>query len=740
MADASSGSIESRKDYESNPSGQYRFWNTELNSSEERLKNFKNDGAKIVERFKGGKRRQNENNNSKRDGSDFRLNLFHSNVTTLQSMLYGNLPKVDCRRRYSDPDDDVGRIASMILQRLLNNDVQDNGEEYESVLRAVLQDRLLPGLGCARIRYEVTTETTTETVGTVVDGVEVFEEQETEQILSEEAPIDYYHWRDVAWGWGRTFAELPWIGFRSYLTKDEIEARFGEEAANGCQYKNQSVATKEEDEIPDNANTDGPWMKAPVWEIWDKSKRQVVWVSPGYEQVLDTQDDPLELSGFFPCPPFFLANPTTSLYVPVADYILSQDLYNEIDVLQTRISIITEAVKVVGVYDASAEGIKRMFKEGTDNDLIPVDNWALFAEKGGISGQIDWVPVKDIVEALDKLRQLRDEQIGLLQQITGMSDIMRGQLSSGYEGVGQSNLKAKFGSIRVQAMQDTFAKFASDLLQLKAEVIGRHFDAETIAAYANLDSNIDARLNPDQVMEAIELIQQPEEAMIRVSVKPESIAMIDYAQMKEERTDYITAVATFMQSAAPLIENDPNAKPFILKLLQWTLAGFKGSQEIEGVIDAAIKATEEAAAQQQDKPDPEMQRVQMQMQVEEMKHKMKLAEQQDKFEKDMQLRQADHTADMERIQSEMQANIIEVQQKLQADLKEIMANMQADIQKEIATSAANAEQNMQRVRGEINKDMVNMGIEIEKSVQEAEIEKKKWFWQKSKEEKPNAEE
>ena len=134
--------------------------------------------------------------------------------------------------------------------------------------------------------------------------------------------------------------------------------------------------------------------------MWDKETKTVVWLSVGYDRILETQEDPLQLSNFYPVPPFMMANATTSLYIPTPDFKLAQDLYNEIDKLQQRISIITDAVKVVGVYDASADKLKDMFNMGVDNQLIPVDNWALFAEKGGIKGQIDWVPIMDIVSAL----------------------------------------------------------------------------------------------------------------------------------------------------------------------------------------------------------------------------------------------------------------------------------------------------------------------------------------------------
>ena len=149
------GSIESRKDYKKTPSGQYKFWMEELKGSETRLKRWTVEGTKIVMRFKGGHRKTRDPGSPDERSSKFRLNLFHSNTITIQSMLYGNLPKIDVSRKNADSNDDVGRVAAEIMERMLNADVEDHGDEYDSVLKAVLQDRLLPGLGCAKARYEV---------------------------------------------------------------------------------------------------------------------------------------------------------------------------------------------------------------------------------------------------------------------------------------------------------------------------------------------------------------------------------------------------------------------------------------------------------------------------------------------------------------------------------------------------------------------------------------------------------
>lgn len=693
------GPLESRKDYKDNPHDQYEYWLEELKSSWKTLEKWHKQGNRIVQRFVDERSSQDQ---VRAVGAPFRLNLFHSNTATLAAMLYGKLPKVDVSRRYADPNDDVSRVAAETIERLLNYDIANHGEEFDSMLKAVLQDRLLPGNGVARVRYEMDTETVETENGPV------------EQVSREDAPVEYYHWRDVCWGWGRMFSELPWVAFRAYLSKDEVRDRFGEEAAEHVELKRQRVQPDHNDQS--DPDKDSAWNKAEIWEVWDKQKRKVVWISPQYDKILDTKPDPLRLNGFYPCPPFFMANPTTSLYMPTPDFHMAQDLYNEIDILQTRISIITEAVKVVGVYDASAAGIKRMFKEGVENELIAVDNWALFAEKGGIQGQIDWVPVADIVNALDKLRALRDESIGLLQQITGMSDIMRGELGGQYEGVGQSQMKAKFASIRIQALQDDFAQFASDLFQIKAEVIAKHFDPETILKNSNMEYSYDREL----IGQAITLIKNFDQARLKVEVRPESVAMVDYAQLKQERTEYITAVSTYVQSIVPLIQAEPAVKPLMLQLLQWGLSGFKGANEIEGILDKAIEAAKKQG--EEDKPNPEKEKAEAQQQLEQMKLQIEMQKIQAKAQADMQVRQNDLEADIKTAQAQTQNDLRKVDAELQAALFEISAKLKADVETEMATSQINAEQQRAGVEAEVEKDVLKTTLEIEKMAVEADLD------------------
>lgn len=675
----------------------YKQWSKELIASEKRLKKWKNLADKIVDRYRA----------ECADTSDdvMRLNLLYSNVTTLESMLYGSVPKVDVSRRYADSEDDVSRVTAEIIERMLNEEIQcDNGKELDSVLRSALQDRLLAGLGTAKIRYSV--ETALNDMG-------------EEYIKNESAPIDYYYWGDVLWGWSRNFADLPWIGFRNYMSKEEAEERFGEEIAKVLTYDVRTVSVSDEDN--ENPDQDSEEKQAEIWELWDKTTRTVCWFHKDHKELLDCKEDPLELRAFFPSPPFLMANPTTKLYMPTPDFKLAEDLYNEIDLLQTRISILTEAVKAVGVYDKNADGIQRMFEEGTDNTLIPVDSWAAFAEKGGIKGSVDWMPIDAIVVAIDRLTAIRNDTIALLQQVTGMSDVMRGELKNQYEGVGQTSQKAKFGSVRVQALQDQFAGFATDLMQLRAEIISKHFSPESIFKQSRI-ANTPDRATPDIIKQAIAVIKDPHNLNLSVIIRPESIAMVDYAELKVERTEFLNAMSQFIQVIAPVVQQNPEAEPFMLELMQWSLAGFKGAQQVEALFDRTVEAAKRRMQQQgqNKKPSPEQQQAQAEQQKLQAQAQLEMQKIKAKAQADMKIRQQDMQADMQTAQLEHSLKMREIQASAMAKQFEQQVKTESRVYEQQSDADNNIRQSQAAADADMEKTAFKTAAKIEELAVKAE--------------------
>jgi len=667
---------ETGKEFEDTPAGQWKRWSGEMLAAKKDFSRWQKESKKVVEKFLDTRTGEQDEWGE----TTTRLNLFHANTTTLMCMLYGKVPKVEVARRFADADDDIARVAGVMLTRILNTDIEEAGEDIASVFRNGLQDRLLPGLGTARVQYQFSSrKTQLEAIIQPDTGKEVAPAVIVEELDTEWVDVVYTHWADVLWSAARTHPEIRWKAYRSWLDKDEFKERFPDIEVKKIDFKNKGPVMKSRG---DKETTVNPQVE--VWEIWDKDEKRVYWWTEGYEETLDDQEDPLQLKGFWPDPPPFIANATTSKYMPRSDYSIAKDLYREIDKLQTRISLLTDACKLVGIYDKSQEGIKRIFTEGVENDLIPVDNWAMFAEKGGLKGLIDWVPIEAIVNAIEILTSKQSEKIQQLYQVTGMNDIMRGAaMSSDRTSATRDQLEASYGSIRIEALQNEFARWVGDIQGLKVEIISRHYQPETIIKQSNILSTEDGQ-NQQLVEQALQLIKDSDNARWRITVRPETLAIADYAQMKQDRTDYMMALAQFMQSAAPLLEMDPGSLPSLLKLLKWGLAGFRGSNEIEGVIDADIIRLQKQPPQP--KQDPKAAQIAAESEARMKEIAQEMQQSAEEHRQKMEASAQDHQQKLAQKDAEFQVHIQELKLEFKAEMTQILTEMIASIRQQAETT------------------------------------------------------
>jgi hypothetical protein len=162
-----------------------------------------------------------------------------------------------------------------------------------------------------------------------------------------------------------------------------------------------------------------------------------------------------------------------------------QDQARELDQITNRISLLTQALKVIGVYDKTQDAVQRLLTEGTDNTMIPVDNWAMFAEKGGLKGVVDFFPVEMVMNVLERLINARGVIKQDVYEITGIADIVRGASVASETATAQT-IKEKFANIRIHDVQTDIARFASDLINMSAQLMTNFFQPETLIINADL--------------------------------------------------------------------------------------------------------------------------------------------------------------------------------------------------------------------------------------------------------------
>lgn len=572
-------------------------WASELEASKKSMQTFLEQAPRVVKRYLN---RVEDNSASGEAGGAFPI--FWSNVNIQKAAMYARMPKADVSRRYADAEDDVGRVAGEIMERLLNFDMADSGGDVDEALKQVIEDRLVPGMGQVWLRYEPTLQEVEPLEGEVVDeqggGVDgaVAEgegpehEAAEEEIVDERIACDYVHWNDFLFSPARNWRQVRWVAKRVWMTKAQLVERFGEEIASKVPLQ----GGKGNDRLD---NTTGappadPWRKAGVWEIWCKDTRKVYWKVMGYKELLDTKDSPHTLTDFFPCPRPLLANVTTSALMPKSDYAILRKVYGALETVSERIELLEAAIRVIGVYDKTNTELKGMLTSNAQNVMIPVDEWAVFAEKGGVKGAIEWFPLDMVVDALVQLRTVKASKLQELYELTGLSDIMRGATDPDETATAQS-LKSQFASVRLQFMQGEFARFVQDMLVIKAEMTAQHFQPETLIRKSLIEMTPDAQ----HADAAIALLKDKFRSHYSLKVEPDSMALVNDKQEQEAARNYLAAFSMFLKEAAPLAQSEPRTLPFLLRILQATMARYKFGKTVEGILDQAITQIMQTPAQ-----------------------------------------------------------------------------------------------------------------------------------------------
>jgi hypothetical protein len=356
-----------------------------------------------------------------------------------------------------------------------------------------------------------------------------------------------------------------------------------------------------------------------------------------------------------------LANISTSNTVPRPDYYMVQDQYSELDTLNNRISMLVQACKVVGCYDQSAAGVARMLNEGFDNQLIPVDNWAGFAEKGGLKGSIDWLPLEVVVTALAKLIENREMVKAQIYELTGISDIVRGATKAS-ETLGAQELKSKFASISIKKRQDAVADFASQILRIKAEMQIKHFSPEMLIKKSNIEATGEG--NVEFIEPAMQLLKDEDGFEWKIQVTADSIAQADYAMEKADRIEFLTAVSGYLEKASMLVQSVPQAMPMMVALLKWGVAGFRNSSEIEGMLDKELDKLQKPGNENQDKgPTPEEQKATAEAEATKQETATKQAAAQQKMQADQAAAAQKATADQASAAAKARLDALAVQKE-----------------------------------------------------------------------------
>jgi hypothetical protein len=312
-----------------------------------------------------------------------------------------------------------------------------------------------------------------------------------------------------------------------------------------------------------------------------------------------------------------------------------------------------------------------------------------FAEKQGMKGAIDLVDLAPFASALMSCYQAMEQVKGQIYELMGIADIQRGQTDPS-ETLGAQIIKSNNAAGRLKTQQHAVVDFATSLLCIKAQIICNHFTDDTLVKISGAMQL--SEQDKQYIPQAIELLRNEAAKNFRIEVTSDSMIYQDEQQEKADRTAFLAAVGQFISMALPTAQAAPEMTPMLLEMLKFGVTAFKAGKQLEGIIDQTaddLKKQYEATKGQPKPPAPEVQKLQMQAQLEQAKMQNQSQLEQQKLQAQIEL---------ERAKQEFQAQ----ENSLKFQLEEQRNTMDREMEMKVSQMKMMTERNTQVLLAHIN--------------------------------------
>lgn len=568
-------------------------------------------------------------------------NIFWSSIETLKPFIYFKAPTpyVERRSKVANPIEDA---ACKILETALIHNL--DSQDFDGVIKYARNDYLLSGLGLTYEKFEPVIEQVSQQIETVgpITGETITQSMSAEVMTEAKVETTYFDPKKVLFDCNHVavWEDCEWVAQIIEMTKREAIAQFGEEIASQIVERGFSL----EEEL-DRATK--------VYRIWDKKGQKIIYLAKEVkDRFLRVDDDVLKIDGFYPFPKPIFATMANDGLIPVPDYSEIKCQLDELDGINARMKLTQQALKVAGAYDGSFPELANILDK--DVTLIQVSDFDKVREKGGIDGFVGFMPIGQYIEALKALAERRAQLMSAIYEITGVSDIMRGNADPNETATAVTK-KTNFGTLRNQDRQNDFQRYLTDVLKIKAEIICEMFTPELLAQYA------DSETNPQIVDAAIQLLKSDKLRNLTLGIETDTSFMQD--EEAEKTLDAVKTIHEMITAAFQTVSAQPALLTLYKKMIESVVVTLPNTRQFTAAIDDTFNRIEQELAQpDEEQPNPDVIRAQA----------------------DMMRAQADQVKNANEYQVKQEANAIkeqEVQLKKQAeDNKVMMANKEAEMQ------------------------------------------------------------
>jgi hypothetical protein len=514
-----------------------------------------------------------------------RFNSLNANTAILLPSLFSKCPTPDIRPQTNQTTPIIDQ-ACQILEEV-SEVILKTSDAYNAIRAAVLEV-LLPGRGICRVRWDPIVETVDS-----VDPMTGAPVQNSEKLL-DQLYLEHVYWEDFTYEQTPRWKDCGWVAFRHLMTEKTFMSHFEDapavqeliaagktaeifrwtdRSANNSRV-NRTGSPNSGSRVNNSEDLQDTILKAIVWEYWDKSTREVIWICNDMGgKVLRISPDPMELTNFFPCPQPIVAVTTTDRQLPVPEYSIYQDLAMEVDDTSDRIAAIVKRIKVVGAYDGSQDEMKNLLKQ-VDGAMVPINGMDINFD---LSKHIWMLPLQELITALQTLYQARDQSKQAMYEVTGISDIVRGSTRAS-ETLGAQQMKTQFAALRIEDRKRGVEYFSQGLIEIICEVVAKHFSPESIFYYTDIMP----------FPETMQILQDEGLRISRIEVETDSTAMVDSNLEQENMAKMLQSLGLVLQQIGPMVQGGMLPMPIAMEFIKIALKPFKHSRDITALIDKTM--------------------------------------------------------------------------------------------------------------------------------------------------------
>ena len=372
-----------------------------------------------------------------------------------------------------------------------------------------------------------------------------------------------------------------------------------------------------------------------VYEYHDSVLKEVRWFADNSDDFFQPQDmediniealkaqgKPIEgydnsdlygLSNFFPCTEPLIINQSTRSFWPTPEYFQVQDILDDISSIVTRMLQLTRAVRIRFLFDSSVKALAPLIGEnwamGEGTGMgVPNLEQSLMNNKGNLSNLVAYFPIDELMKGLQNMSGAFDQRLNMFYNITGFSDLIRGQTSENDKTYGERQLEGKFALNRMEPYQRKVQEWIKDNYQLGMELGLKMFSDETIDEYIT-PQTLDEE-DKQRYVASLDLLRNNKRRRFRMDFETDSTISINQEWKKTQAIETANAITKMLESIAKTAQDMPELATTELRIAKHVIGELTdGKLFMDEIIDSVQETIDKVNEPKEPEPNVDMEKI-----------------------------------------------------------------------------------------------------------------------------------